>query len=312
MKKLLKAFLYSVLFFVTVLVVCAIAFYAPNKPYAQVKAKYSLSNSQFTPIMGMPAHYTVQGQGPNLVLLHGTASSLHTWDGWAQKLATNFKVIRFDLPGFGLTGHNPSNDYSKKMYLNFINQMLQHLGVEKCYMAGNSFGGDLAWNYAIEYADKVEKLILVDASGYPVDPSKVLGFKLATNPITRPLTKRFTPKALVKKSVQQVYGNPNLVSENLVQRYYDLLLMEENRDGLNQRIIQYKSNQSDIKKVEQPTLVMWGKKDVLIPFSDAQSFMRDLPNAQLAAFDELGHVPMEEAPIETALAARKFLLMERE
>ena len=141
--------------------------YEADVPLATLKQKYGQQPSQYVVVDSMQVHYRVEGQGPPLLLLHGTAASLHTWDGWTEQLKAHFQVIRVDLPAFGLTGPSPKADYSLKAYSNFVLHFTQALGLEPHHVAGNSLGGAIAWHYALDHPKRVNKLILVDASGYP-------------------------------------------------------------------------------------------------------------------------------------------------
>ena len=114
--------------------------YQPDLPLSYLKDKYAGPESRFLALDGMQVHYRDQGQGQAVVLVHGTASSLHTWEEWARGLKTNYRVVRMDLPAFGLTGPNRANDYSLEAYDAFLVSFLDKLGIERCHLAGNSPG----------------------------------------------------------------------------------------------------------------------------------------------------------------------------
>jgi triacylglycerol esterase/lipase EstA (alpha/beta hydrolase family) len=129
-----------------VLLTGAFVFYnwAPDRSVEALQACWAPPPSVFIPVMGMNVH--LRDEGPRddampIVLLHGTSSSLHTWDGWARALKEQRRVIRFDLPGFGLTGPSADNVYTIERYTRFVAAVLDHLGVQRCVLAGNSFGG---------------------------------------------------------------------------------------------------------------------------------------------------------------------------
>ena len=131
-------------------------------PVEELKKTYADGTSRFVPVGGMDVHYRDEGRGFPLVLIHGTAASLHTWDGWATALSGDFRVIRMDLPAFGLTGPAPDRDYRIGAYVRFIDDFLDTIGVTRCHLAGNSLGGLIAWNYALAHPAKVDRMILVD------------------------------------------------------------------------------------------------------------------------------------------------------
>jgi len=133
----------------------------------------------------MNVHYRDEGEGFPIVLIHGTAASLHTWDDWTDELKKTNRVIRMDLPAFGITGPNKNADYSLQAYTDFLNSFIDKLKLEKFHLAGNSLGGNIAWNYAADYPQKVEKLILVDASGLPTNKEPPSIFKMAKKSIIK-------------------------------------------------------------------------------------------------------------------------------
>lgn len=296
--------------FILTFVIAFLVFgYQADIPVEELKAKYAYVDSQFAEISGMTVHYRVTGEGAVVVLLHGTGASLHTWEEWTKDLAKDHQVIGIDLPGFGLTGPDPNNSYSPKRYVQFLEDVLTHLNVDSCAMAGNSFGGYVAWNYAVTHPDKVKKLCLINSSGYPRgDQPTPLSFKLASNKITQPLVRNVTPRMIVEKTVNVVYFNDDKVTEDLVDRYFDMLLRQGNRSGLIGRLNQVKNeNSEDIKKIECPTLIMWGDDDQLVRPEDAYRFDADIRNSKLIMYKDMGHVPMEEIPEQTVAEFRAFL-----
>lgn len=245
-----------------------------------------------------------------LVLLHGTSASLHTWDGWAQALKGQRRVIRFDLPGFGLTGPFPDGDYRPANYARFMGALLDKLGIARCVLAGNSFGGHVAWQAALAQPKRVEKLILVDSAGYPFRPDSVpIGFRIARIPVLNQAMRVTLPRSLVESSVRNVYGDPGKVTPGLVDRYYELTLRDGNRDALVRRFVQFPSGPDAhrIAELKIPTLILWGGLDRLIPPADAARFQHDIAGSELVVFPRLGHVPHEEDPAGTSAAVRKFL-----
>lgn len=283
--------------------------YQGDIPADEIKAKYSYSDSHFLEHEGLEIHYRVTGEGPDVVLLHGTASSLHTWEDWTEDLKKDHRVISLDLPGFGLTGPEPSNNYSPSRYVEILHAVMMHLEVDSCVMAGNSFGGFVAWNYAVKYPASVNKLCLINSSGYPRgDQPTPLSFKLATNPITQPLVRHVTPRMMVSRTVDVVFFDDTKITDQLVDRYYEMLLRDGNRDGLIGRLNQVKNeNSEDIKKIACPTLIMWGDDDQLVRPEDAYKFESDIAGSRLIMYENMGHVPMEEIPERSVADFSVFL-----
>ena len=278
----------------------------------QLKAKYQKSNSVFIDIDGMPVHYIVEGKLDDslpIVFIHGTSASLYTWDTLSSLLKANKKIIRFDLPAFGLTGPNRLNQYNFNFYNQFIDEFLLKLNVTKCIVAGNSLGGSIAWNYALASPDKVKQLILLDASGYPKKDEKgSLGFKLAAIPVLNQALKHISPISLIRKSLEDAFYNKAFVTEKMVQQYHDMLLREGNRAAVLE-LFQHpmKPDATKIKTITQPTLIIWGKEDQLISYANAALFKQDIQDSRVLVLDKVGHIPMEEAPNQVATAILEFI-----
>jgi pimeloyl-ACP methyl ester carboxylesterase len=281
-------------------------------PVAELKVKYQKANSAFIDIDGVSVHYIMEGRMDDslpIVFIHGTSASLHTWDTLSNLLKTNKKIIRLDLPAFGLTGPNRLNQYSFNYYNQFLDDFLLKLNVTQCIVAGNSLGGSIAWNYAIASPEKVKQLILLDASGYPKKDEKgSLGFKLAGIPVLNQALKHISPISLIRKSLEDAFYNKSLVTEKMVQQYHDMLLREGNR-GAVLELFQHpmKADPAKIKLITQPTLIIWGKEDQLISYKNAALFKQDIQNSQILVLDKVGHIPMEEAPNQVASAILEFI-----
>jgi pimeloyl-ACP methyl ester carboxylesterase len=311
--KIVKYSLYTIIFLIIIIVS---VFAHRDIPKSILVLKYSNSHSKFMPIMGMNVHYRDEGNALDtnpLVLIHGTSSSLHTWEKVTAILNTtsydNKRVISLDMPAFGLTGPNPENKYSYENFTQVIDSLLIKLKVNSCIIGGNSLGGGIAWHYAVAYPNKVTKLILIDASGYPKKAEKgSLGFKIAQMPVINNLLLYITPKSLVKKSIEDVYYNKSLIEESTITRYHELLLCEGNRRAalslFKNKIVQ---NSELIKTIQTPTLILWGRADGLISVENANLFNRDIKNSKVIILDKVGHVPNEEAPEKTANAIHDFI-----
>ena len=289
------------------------ATWAPDRPVEELKARWAPPPSVFLDIAGMKVH--VRDEGPRddpspIVLIHGTSASLHTWEGWAQDLKARRRVIRFDLPGFGLTGPAPDGRYTIESYVQFTTAVLDKLGVRRCVIGGNSLGGNVAWASALALPGRVEKLILVDAGGYPFTSTSVpIGFRVARLPVVNRLLGSLLSRRLIEASVKNVYGDPGKVTPELVDRYYELTLREGNRRALVQRFEQsdFGAQAHRIRDLKLPTLILWGGRDRLVPPANAERFQRDIAGSERVMFDDLGHVPHEEDPARTVAVVKRFL-----
>jgi pimeloyl-ACP methyl ester carboxylesterase len=314
MKMFVRIMVWLVALLALILAITVTLTWAPDRPVSELQARWAAPPSAFLDVAGMQVH--LRDEGPRddpspIVLIHGTSASLHTWDGWADALKSKRRVIRFDLPGFGLTGPSPDGAYTTESYVRFVTAVLDKLGVQRCVLAGNSLGGNVAWETALAQPQRVEKLILVDAAGYPLRPTSVpIGFRVARIPVLNQLLRFILARSVVESSVRNVYGDPAKVTPELVDRYYELTLREGNRAALVQRLkesLATEGSAARIKALKIPTLILWGGRDRLIPPDNAARFHRDIAGSELEIFDELGHVPHEEDAGRTVAALRRFL-----
>lgn len=288
------------------------ATWAPDRSVKQLSERWALPPSSFLAVNGMQVHLRDEGprEDPNpIVLLHGTSDSLHTWEGWSEDLRRQRRVIRFDLPAFGLTGPDPRSDYSIEAYVRFVTAVVDTLGVKSFVLAGNSLGGQIAWETALAHPERVVRLVLVDAAGYPLQPQSVpIGFRVARTPGLRKVMEFVLPRGVVESSLRNIYGDPSKVTPELVDRFYELTLRQGNRAALGSRMEQKLSgDELQIKALKVPTLIVWGAKDRLIPLENGKRFAADIANSKLVVFDNLGHVPQEEDPQATVKAVKQFL-----
>ena len=290
--------------------------WAPDRPVSQLTQRWAPPPSTFIELHGMQVHVRDEGWRDDpvpIVLLHGTSASLHTWDGWVRALEGQRRIIRVDMPGFGLTGPAPDGDYSIGAYTRFAGSVLDHFGLRHCVMGGNSFGGWVAWETALAQPGRVDSLILVDSAGYRLRSESVpIGFRIAKIPVLNRLMEVTLPRRLVESSVRNVYGDPARVTPELVDRYYEITLRAGNRASLAQRFRQAPLgiDEGRIREIRVPTLILWGGRDRLIPLEYAGLFKRDIAGSELVVFDELGHVPQEEDPARTVAAVKAFLKLD--
>jgi len=270
--------------------------------------KYTNDQSRFVEVDGHSVHYRDEGEGEVLLLVHGTFASLHCFDEWVELMKSKFRVVRLDLPGFGLTGPTPDNKYGIDRFCEFLNQFLKVLEISKCSIAGNSLGGWLCWEFAVRFPFRVNKMILIDSAGYISDGSYPLPFVIAQTPVLRNVF-NYVPKAVVRRFLRQVFYDQTKVTEQVVQRYFDLFHREGNKEAFVKIAnVSYVQNTDKLNLLQMPVLVMWGEKDSWIGMDHADKFCNDLKFAEKIIYPGVGHVPMEEIPAQTANDALTFLL----
>lgn len=281
-------------------------------PLEELKVKYANSESEFARIGDLDIHYRDEGKGPVIVLLHGVCASLHTWDAWTEILKSNYRVIRIDLPGHGLTG--PPEDLEKLDLaegVEVLNKLMEHLRIDKFHLVGNSMGGYISWNYSLKYPQKLGKMVLIDAAGYVQPMPTMIAF--GSHPLVSPVARHMLPSFLVEHSVDEVYGDSSKVTQGTKDRYVDLSRREGNRQAYNYffRVAREKfqdpKSSEGIKSVTIPTLVMWGRNDRWLTIEYAQNWTKDISGAKFIAYEGAGHIPMEEIPEITAKDLLSFL-----
>lgn len=298
------------LFLCVLVLLCAMAWlYTPDKPRAALEAVYAKPPSMFVQVAGVRLHLRDTGprDAPAVILLHGFGASLHTWDAWARSLDATYRVIRFDLPGFGLTGADPTGDYSDARSLTVLLALMDHLGVARATLVGNSMGGRIAWQFAATYPQRVAKLVLIAPDGF-ASPGQAYGVA-PTVPLMMKVLPYVLPAPLLRATLAPAYADRTVLTEALFNRYRDMMLAPGVRRAILARMPQTVLVPPEplLRRIQVPTLLLWGTKDAMVPFSNAADYQRVLPNARLAALDGVGHLPQEEVPDRSLAALRTFL-----
>ncbi len=244
---------------------------------------------------------------PPLILIHGFGSSLQTWDAWAEGLARNHRVIRFDLPGSGLSLPDPQGDYTDARSVQLLLALMDRLGIQRASLVGHSIGGRIAWTFAALHPERVDRLVLVAPDGF-ASP----GFNYGQPPEVPALLglMRYTlPKSLLRMNLQPAYADPKWVTDALVDRTYDLIRAPGARDALLDRMRQtiLLDPTALLRAIAAPTLLVWGERDAMIPYANSADYLELIPDAQRVSLPEAGHVPQEEAAARSLAAVNAFL-----
>ncbi|HEY4344887.1 MAG TPA: alpha/beta hydrolase [Parvibaculum sp.] len=305
------------LLIVLAIVVIAVSVVRFDKTKDELAAKYAAAPSQFITLpSGAVAHVRDQGnrEGPVLVLIHGSNASLHTWEPWVALLGAKYRIVTMDMPGHGLTGAVPGDDYSRAGMVAFTHQVLGKLALSHYAIGGNSMGGGVVAQYAEDYPGEVTALILVDAAGLPrkMQPGEKipLGFRLARMPVLNKIMLYVSPRSVFAEGLHKVFVDQSKVTEEMIDRYYDLNLYDGNRRATGIRFRLPPSDEAVSEKLGQiraPTLILWGDKDGLIPVENAHEFQKRISGAKVVIYPNVGHVPMEEVPEKSAADVDAFL-----
>jgi len=315
MKKFLKYGLVGLFAAIGVLVYLG---WASDIPHTVLAEKYGNGASDFVELpSGGVAHYRMQGndEGKTLVLLHGSNASLHTWGPWVEELEADFLVVTVDLPGHGLTGPVPGDDYTYQGMTAFLREFTTTIGLKRYILGGNSMGGGVSLHYALTYPNQLDGLLLLDAAGTKAPESALrkpelpLAFKLAGHWYSNWILENVTPRSMVREGLEKGFTDTSLITEEMIDRYWELALHPGNRYATGLRFASYRDSSGDlpVENIKLPTLILWGSEDRLIPVEVGHDLKKRIEGSHLVVFPEVGHVPMEEIPIKSAKAAKEFI-----
>ena len=306
----LKALKIIALALISLILLAALYLWTPDKSKAELEKIYGSPKNAYVSALGVNLHYQDTGPSKNaipIVFLHGFGASLQTWETWAQALSEDYRVISVDLPGFGLTGEDPSGIYTDQRSVEVLEAFLKELNTPKVVLVGNSMGGKFAWQFAARYPNQVAKLVLISPDGY-ASPGIEYGKKPDVSAIAD-LYRYFFSKAFLAMNLEPAYANPKTLSDALVNRYYDLMLAPGVRGAILARMQQtvLQDPVPSLASIQVPTLLIWGEKDAFIPISNSNDYLKVMPNAKRVSLPNIGHLPQEEQPSIGLAALKEFL-----
>ena len=277
-------------------------------PAAVLEARYARPNSQFIEIDGVRVHYIDEGAGPVVVLLHANFSNLLDWDPWAAALRDRYRVVRFDMTSHGLTGPDPTGDYTLARTLALLERVIDRLQLERVTLAGTSLGGTLAIHYATTHPERVERLILLSPGSLEGKERRASGGV----PRVGYVLKYIMPRALPRFMLSSGYGDPAVLPEPLVDRWYDMWRREGQREAQLDRLSQYQAGDIEgrVRSLRLPVLLLWGELNTTAKFSQAATFrqlLADTPSLTFIPYPGLGHMALQEDGTRLARDVRAWL-----
>ncbi|MEM7269862.1 MAG: alpha/beta hydrolase [Pseudomonadota bacterium] len=302
------------------LIVLCISIYTPDSNPDQMLADYGGPTGAYIDAGDYRIFTREYGDpdGPPLILIHGSNGNALTWEPMIEHLS-GYRIITYDQPGHGLTGPHPMRDYSFDAMANGLESVRKAFDLAEFAVAGSSMGGRTAWTYARRNPDRVSALILISASGLPrregdAERPKSLVTRLIETPVLNKLMTVVTPRTLVDDSLRGMVADNRYVTDDLVDQYWRMIRMPGNRQATIDRRLttrDYAGEAIALDGLSTPTLVIWGNQDRVVPPSNALRFAELLPNAEVTIWDDIGHLPMEEAPKRTADLIAEFLTRDK-
>jgi len=257
---------------------------------------------------GIALRYQVQGSGPPVLLLHSHFFNMRMWDAWVKELSNDYTLIRFDLPGHGLTGPDPSADYGMERSVELVAGFLDHLEIDAADLVGSSLGGNFAFNFAAQYPKRVKKLVLINSGGMKREGSRAGSEVPGWADTAFYLLPRFAYRAFL----EWVIIDDDQVDDALVAEFHDMFRREGNRPAEMERLRDFRVEDPDpvLAKITAPTLIIWGSENPQLPSELAEGFRTRLvsaPQVQVILLEGIGHVAPLEAPQESARITEEFL-----
>jgi pimeloyl-ACP methyl ester carboxylesterase len=268
----------------------------------ELRKIYTDRQSRFFEVGGLSIHYKDEGprDAPVLLMVHGSESSLRTWDRITQVLKGRYRVIRLDLPSYGLS-QGPTDTALKTLVPTDVPiALLDKLGVKKVTFVGVSSGGTMGMYLAARRPDMVERLILSNTPSDPVDTSHMVLSKGLVEAMDRAKRTGFRDQNFWDEFLGYFAGDAGRISAQTRKEYYDFYrrVPEKNLVGLIARIGDGKQATVEMAKVTKPTFLIWGGADPLLPESAVTAITRYLANAQISKviLPDVGHYPPLEVP----------------
>lgn len=283
--------------------------WTPDKSWGELEAKYLDDPADLITVLGNQMHVRDRGpkDAPAVIMIHGFGSSLHTFEGWQERLTPDFRTISLDLPGSGLSRPDAKGDYSDERSIALIGELMDQLRIDSATLIGNSIGGRISWRFAGAHPDRVDKLVLISPDGFASG-----GFEYGKAPDIPALTaimKYFLPRYLIEANLAPAHGDPATLTSDMITRYHDLLIGPGTRQAVIDRMAQtvLVDPVPILKTINVPVLLLWGENDNLIPASHARDYLDVLPDARSVVLPDLGHVPQEEDPVGSLRPVEAFL-----
>ncbi len=292
-------------------------------PKNEIISKHANEASKFLELSdGSFIHLRDEGnkKGKVILLIHGFNGSLFNYEPMVPFLTDEYRVISLDLPAHGLTGAVKSDLYSHEGFEKVIGEVVKLLGINKFYFVGHSMGGMIAWRYALKHLDQLNGLIII-GSPFIANEEEYKDFQSVNTPpaafeiiesrFFRRALEYVTPRLLVKEGVSQTVYDQSIVTDELVDQFHDIILMEGTRLAIGMLVEDHEddfiANPNDLKNISIPSLILHGEEDNLVDIRFVEHFIDQIPNVRLISYPNVGHMPPMEIPALLAQDIRGFI-----
>ena len=285
--------------------------------HEELEAKYTNSESRFMNIDGVRIHYRDEGprDGPAILLVHANFASLLGWEPWVEALKDKYRVVRFDMPSHGLTGTDPTGDYGMSRTMELTEKFIDAIELKTFTMGGTSLGGTVSTMYTAQYPDRVENLILLS-------PGSIEGIEQKKGPRGEMpdaayVLKYIMPRALPEFMLTGGFSDDSLLSDELIDQWFELWRMEGQREAQLDRLKQYDSGDiySVYRSVSVPVLLLWGEDNQTAKFEQHEEILHLLESAatiNFVSYPNVGHMAVQEAGAKIVVDVRAFLEGDRD
>ena len=301
---------FASLAFVAVIGFLVAAWIYRDIPAEVLEGKYANEYSRFINIDGVRIHYRDEGEGPAVLLLHANFGNLIGWDPWVEALKDSYRVVRMDFTSHGLTGPDPTGDYSQERTLELVEKFIEAMDLGTFSIAGTSMGGTMAIHYAHKYPERIDNLILLS-------PGSLEGKERKEGPRGEVPGAAYIltwvmPRALPEFMLRSGFGDDSRLTEEQIDRWYDLWMREGQRKAQLDRLSQYQSGDIEqmIRELQPRTLLLWGEANTTAKFEQAAEFQHLLDGVESLTFISypgVGHMAVQEDGQTSGKDVRTFL-----
>lgn len=258
--------------------------------------------------------YAVAGKGPPLLLIHGFGGEIWVWEKQVSALSQRYRLYIPDLLGYGYSDR-PKVDYTPTFFIDSIRQLMDHLGVDRASLIGNSMGGGIAWAFALSRPERVDKLVLIDS--IPPDlvpevrnPSFRWFLAIRNLPLLPSLAASLHTRGMLRTTLKEMVHDDRLITDAVVERQYQIGRIAGTGRVMTstaRQVGEVKRHEGALAALAKPTLIIWGEQDEVFPVSVGKQLHSLIKTSELLVVKDSGHMPMWERPDETNRAILEFL-----